>query len=79
MSTTIRVSEATRDRLAAIATAEDRPMTSVLDDAVDALERRRFFADFNARYRELRADPEAWASIEQERGFEAAALSDGIR
>jgi hypothetical protein len=51
-------------------------MTVILEEALDALERRRFFAAFNARYGELRNDADAWASIEGERATESAALAD---
>ncbi|HXH56139.1 hypothetical protein [Iamia sp.] len=77
MSTTIRVSEQTRDRVAAIAARTERPMTAVLDDALDALERRVFFADFNDGWGRLRSDASAWAEIEAERNLEARALPDG--
>jgi predicted transcriptional regulator len=76
MSTTIRVSEETRDRLASLANTTGRPMTRVLDDAVEALERKVFFDTFNRRYRELREDPVAWSEIEEERGAEESALRD---
>lgn len=76
MSTTIRVSEETRDRLAALADSTKRPMTKVLDDAVDALERRVFFERFNRRYQNLRDQPETWAEIEAERRAEEGAVGD---
>lgn len=76
MSTTIRVSERTRDRLASLATATGRPMTKVVDDAVDALERQVFFDVFNRRYQELRNDPDAWSEIEGERRAEEGSLGD---
>ena len=76
MSTTIRVSEQTRDRLAALADSTKRPMTRVLDDAVDALERRLFFDRLNRRYQELRDDPEVWAEIEAERRVEEETAGD---
>ncbi|MGK2957460.1 MAG: hypothetical protein ACSLFB_03470 [Acidimicrobiales bacterium] len=76
MSTTIRVNEQTRDRLAALAKSEGKPMTAVVDEALDALERRVFFDEFNARYKELRNDPSAWDAIEAERATEAGALGD---
>jgi predicted transcriptional regulator len=76
MSTTIRVSEETRDRLASLATATGRPMTRVLDDAVEALERKLFFDQLNARFRELRHDSAAWSEIEQERRVEEGELGD---
>lgn len=79
MSTTIRVSEETRDRLASLANATGRPMTRILEDAVEALERRIFFETLNRRYQQLRDDPEAWAEIEQERRAEEGAVGDSSR
>jgi predicted transcriptional regulator len=76
MSTTIRVSERTRDRFAKLADATGRPMTQLLDDAADALERRVFFDHFSARYDALRSDPQAWADIEAERAAESGAVGD---
>ena len=78
-STTIRVDERTRDRLSAISERQGRPMTVVVDDAVDALERRLFFEQYNGRYGELRADVEAWADVEGERAAESGAMSDESR
>lgn len=51
-------------------------MTQLLDETVDALERRVFFDELSARYDELRADPDAWANIEAERALESHALRD---
>jgi hypothetical protein len=51
-------------------------MTRVLDEAVDALERKMFFDAFNRRYQELRDDPVAWSEIEQERRVEEGVLGD---
>ena len=79
VSTTIRVSEETRDRLAALAAATDRPMTKVLDEAVEALERKVFFAEMNERFAELRADPEAWKAFEAERAEWDRTLGDNLR
>lgn len=76
MSTTIRVPNRTRDRLAALAAATGRPMTAVVDDALDALERRVFFEALNSRYGELRDDADAWSEIENERRTEEGAVRD---
>ena len=76
VSTTIRVSEQTRDRFARLADATGRPMTQLLDDAADALERRLFFDEFSARYEALRADDAAWGEIEVERAVEGGAVRD---
>ena len=76
MSTTIRVSNETRDRFAKLADATGRPMTQLLDEAADALERRVFFNQFSARYEELRADSNAWAEVEAERAAESSTVAD---
>jgi hypothetical protein len=76
MSTTIRVSEPTRDRFAKLAQATGRPMSQLVDEAADALERRVFFDQLSTRYEALRADPQAWSEIEAERTAESNALRD---
>jgi hypothetical protein len=70
------VSEQTRDRFAKLAEATGRPMTQLVDDAADALERRVFFEQLSARYERLRADPAAWSEVEAERALASSALSD---
>jgi hypothetical protein len=77
MSTTIRVSEQTRDRFASLARSTGRPMTQLLEEAADALERRVFFDELSARYDVLRDDPAAWGEIDSERDVESRALRDG--
>lgn len=76
MSTTLRVSEPTRDRFAELARATGRPMSQLLDDAADALERRLFFDRLTAGYAALRDDPDAWSEVEAERAAESTALRD---
>lgn len=76
MSTTIRISDETKERIAKLASSTGRPMTELLDAAVDALERKLFFDELNARYAELRDDPQAWAGIRAEREAEEGSLGD---
>ena len=76
MSTTIRVSEPTRDRFARLAQATGRPMSQLVEEAADALERRVFFDQLSARYEDLRKDPGAWSEIEAERTVESGTLGD---
>jgi len=76
MSTTIRVSAPTRDRFAKLARATGCPMSQLVDEAADALERRVFFDRLSARYAQLRADGAAWREVEAERAAESGALSD---
>lgn len=73
------MSEATRDRFARLADSTGRPMTQLLDEAVDALERRLFFDLLSTRYEELRDDESAWADIRAERAAESGLLADGSR
>jgi predicted transcriptional regulator len=72
MSTTIRVSEQTRQRFARLAEVTGRPMTQLLGEAADALERRVFFDELRTRYGALRADESAWDEIQAERGAPVA-------
>ncbi len=79
MSTTIRVSDETRRRVAALATATGRQMQAVVDEAVLAYERSLFWESFESGWAELAADPERWAEVRAERGVEERALADGDR
>ena len=51
-------------------------MTQLLDEAVDALERRVFFDTLDAGYFKLRQDPVAWSEIAAERAIEQQSLGD---
>lgn len=79
MSTTIRVSDDTRDRLARLAEAVGRPMTEVVDEAVEALERSRFFDELNSGFARLAADEADWAAVQAERSSEQESLADTSR
>jgi hypothetical protein len=76
--TTVRISEAARDTLRQMAQASGKPMQALLDEAVEALRRKRFFEDVNAAYASLRGDPKAWEALEKERRQWDGALLDGI-
>lgn len=76
MSTTIRVSEPTRDRFARLARETGRPMSQLVDEAADALERRVFFDQLSVRYEVLRANPDAWGEIDAERTADSGAVGD---
>jgi len=51
-------------------------MTQLVDEAVDALERRVFFEQLSVGYDALRSDADAWAAVEEERQAEGGALRD---
>lgn len=77
MSTTIRVTEATRRRAADIAARTGRQMQAVVDDALVTYERTLFWESFEDGFDRLAADPDAWESVQDERRGEQHALRDG--
>lgn len=54
-------------------------MTVVLDDALDALERRDFFASFNQAWERIRGDEAVAAEAAEERVEWDGTLRDGDR
>lgn len=76
MSTTIRVTDEAHRRLTSIAERDDRSMTAIVDEALDALERRRFFDRFNERYEALAGNEDEWTQILEERERESGVLGD---
>jgi predicted transcriptional regulator len=68
-STTIRVSPRTHAMLRELAAATGKPLRRVLEDAVDNYRRELFFAELNAAYARLRADPVAWEEELAERAL----------
>ena len=79
MSTTVRVSEETRRRAAALAKSTGRQLQQVIEEAVAAYERELFWRGFTDGYAALAEDGRAWAELHAEREAEATSLSDGVR
>jgi predicted DNA-binding protein len=77
MSTTVRVSDETHERLVALADATGRRMHAIVDDAVAAYESSMFWEEFSAGYERLAADPIRWTEVQAERAGEAPSLGDG--
>lgn len=78
MSTTVRVSEETRDRVVALAKATGRQVEQVVDDAVVGYERELFFTQLADGYATLAGDTQSWAQVQADRVGEASALADGL-
>jgi predicted transcriptional regulator len=78
MSTTVRVSDRTRQRVAAMAATTGQQMQTIIDEAVEAYERELFWRGFEAGYEQLADDAEAWDEVEAERSAQAPALRDGL-
>jgi predicted transcriptional regulator len=79
MSTTVRVSEETRRRAAALAKATGRQLQQVIEDAVTAYERDLFWQQLTEGYEALAEDAPAWAEVQCERAAESGALADDLR
>ena len=78
MSTTIRVSEKTRDIVHDLSRTIGVPMAEILERAIEQYRRQHILDVANAQYAALRADPEAWTEIEAERALWDATLADGL-
>jgi predicted transcriptional regulator len=66
-TTTIRVSLRARDLLQELARASGSSMQVVLEQALEQYRRQQLLEATNAAYAALRAAPEAWANLEQDR------------
>jgi hypothetical protein len=51
-------------------------MSQLVDEAVEALERRVFFDRLSSGFEALRGDPVVWSEVESERNAESGALHD---
>jgi predicted transcriptional regulator len=77
-STTVRVSEETHELLRKLAAATGEPMQRVLERAVENYRREQFFAELDAAYARLQADPVAWEEELAERALLENTLADGL-
>jgi predicted transcriptional regulator len=75
---TVRVSTATRDRIAELAQDAGMSMSSVVDEAIRDYKRKRFFEQLNEAVERTRADPEAWADYQAEVALFDNAAGDGL-
>lgn len=78
LTSTVRLSARTYARLRGLAEASGRPMSSVVEEALDRYEVDRFFDDLDTAYRELRATPRAWHEEQTERALLEQTLQDGL-
>ena len=77
-SATVRISQRAQRTLRDLSEQEQRPMQSILDLAIEEYRRRRVLEESNAAYAKLRADPQEWAGVEEERAEWDVTLLDGI-
>jgi predicted transcriptional regulator len=74
----VRISEETRDKVRELADRSGTSMQAVLDEAVERHRRACFFAELDAAYADLRAQPEAWAEELAERAQMGGTLADDL-
>ena len=77
-STKVRVSAETHDVLRKLAAATGEPLGRVLERAVESYRREQFYAEFDAAYARLQADPVAWEEELAERAVWEVTLADGL-
>ena len=76
--TTVRIREPVHNKLRALADAEHRPMSDVLEEAIETYRRTRFIRDVNAAYAALRNDRRAAVAWKHEIDDLDATLLDGL-
>ena len=75
---TVCISEKAHRILKELAEQTGQTVMDVLDKALDTGCRKVFFEQLNAGYAALRADPAAWAEVEEERRSMDGCLMDGL-
>lgn len=75
---TVRVPQATHQRLRCLAEKRGRPIGEVIDEAARKLEDADFWAEVDASYERLYADPVARAEYEAEIAIFEGTLMDGL-
>lgn len=78
VTTTIRVPNATRDKLRVLARQERRPIGDIVAAAVDRYEEDAFWAEAHRTYAAMRADPAASAAFDAEVAAWDRTLKDGL-
>ncbi len=78
-TTTVRVTQETREALQRLARESNEPMQSVLSKAVEEYKRRWILEQTNRAYAALRSKPEQWAEEEEERHAWEQTLADGLQ
>jgi predicted transcriptional regulator len=77
-SAMVRVSDTTHRALKELAERSGEPVQAVLEKAVEAFRRQRFFEELNAAYTALQSDSEAWQEELAERRAWEITLTDGL-
>jgi predicted transcriptional regulator len=77
-TSTIRISNSTKEIIEEIAAREGRSRSAVLSDAVERYRRERFFESLNDGYTRLKADEKAWKDELRERELWESTSGDAL-
>ncbi len=77
-SLTIRVSRSAHNLLRELAEESGEAMTVIVDRALKDYRRAKFWADYDAAYAAIRADPRASADLNDELSAWDSTLADGL-
>lgn len=75
---TVRVEPSLHERLRALSTAEQRPISQVIEVAIDRYEKDKFWAAMYEDFARLQADPVAWREYQDEAAIWDSASGDGL-
>ena len=77
-TTTVRVSQKTRNILQELAKDAGMTMQDVMDRAIVAYQRQQLLEATNVAYAALKSDPEAWNELLEERAAWDVTLDDAL-
>jgi predicted transcriptional regulator len=75
---TVRVEPQLHEKLRELSSAERRPISQVIEEAIDRYEKDKFWTAMHEGFARLRADPEAWADYQSEAALWDSASNDGL-
>lgn len=78
MSQTVRIRPETHVKLKAIAEEQGKPLSEVLEDAVEVLRRQRILEATDEAYAAMKRDPKAWKAEQAEREAWDTTSADGL-
>lgn len=78
MTKTVRISDRAHATLRELAVGRGESLADALERLLEAERRRRVPERANEGYAALRADPQAWAAVVEERAAWDATLADGL-
>jgi len=75
---TVRISLKTREKLRELTTNTGESMQTILDKAIEELDRKLFWERTNSAYAKLKKNPIAWKEEQEERLAWDVTLADGL-